>query len=43
MYFLLKVISVLSELVMSLKEFGVDKLQTHQCIQQLITTYSIPF
>lgn len=41
--FLIEVTSVLSQLVMNCKEFGVDKLQTHQYIQQLITTFSFPF
>lgn len=34
MDFLLKVTSVLSQLVMNRKEFGVNRFQTHQCIQQ---------
>lgn len=37
--FLIEVTSVLSQLVMNCKEFGVDKLQTHQYIQQLIPRF----
>lgn len=43
MDFLLKLTSAFSQSVMNHKEFGVDELQTHKCVQQLITTSSFPF
>lgn len=43
MDFLLKITSVLSQLVMNCEEFGVNRFQTHQRIQQLIRMFSFPF